>query len=81
MGSRAARQLLGLAGSGVPCHLHSHLAPQPHAHPQEVVGGWSGYSLERQQEVLGAALAVASKGDWAQLEGQLRLALDLTAEG
>ena len=62
-------------------NLHSHLAPQPNAHPQEVVGGWSGYSLERQQEVLGAALAVASEGDWAQLEGQLRLALDLTAEG
>ena len=43
--------------------------------------GWSGYSLERQQEVFGAALVVASEGDWGQLEGQLRLALDLTSEG
>ena len=49
--------------------------------PQEVVGGWSGYSLEMQQDLFDAALVVASEGDWGQLEGQLRLALDLTSEG
>lgn len=45
------------------------------------MGGWPSYSLERQQELFDAALAVAAEGDWGQLEGWLRLALALTAGG
>ena len=66
--------------ASVPAHLHFRFAVScPHL--QEVVASWSSYPLERHQELFDAALAVASEGDWGQLEGQLRLALDLTAEG
>lgn len=59
-------------------HLNAMMAPTV---AQEVVAGWAGYSVARQQDLFDAALLVSSEGDWGQLEGQLRLALDLTAGG
>ncbi|PRW39352.1 vacuolar sorting-associated 22-like protein 1 [Chlorella sorokiniana] len=59
-------------------HLLRALDEQAGEALQEVVAGWCGYSLERQQEVFDAALGVAARGAWVRLDSQLRLALALT---
>ena len=46
---------------------------------QHIVKQWQSYALEVQQELFDAALLVASRGAWGDLQDDLQLVLDLAA--
>lgn len=50
-------------------------------HPQEVVEGWGGFELGQQQTIFDAMLVATHQGAWKEMEGRLRVVLDIIHAG